>query len=172
MTMQGKDLKELRAALGLTQEQFSAELGVSRKTINEWETDRGRIDRRSELAVRQVFNERSRLYGSHEVAQNHDDVPLAEATILWDRYGEVTPPVRVVGAGNDDDRYPSSYGACNADWHMADDIGRLLRLLARFVELTIEERIPAKEVHQAFSVIPEYRFALAEGFFKRGIVER
>ena len=46
-------VRELRAALGLTQEQFAAKIGVTYTTINRWENDRGRP---SPLAMRQLEN--------------------------------------------------------------------------------------------------------------------
>ncbi len=36
-----KMIKELRADLGLTQEQFAAKLGVTYSTINRWENKKG-----------------------------------------------------------------------------------------------------------------------------------
>jgi len=37
-----KLIKNLRAKLGLTQEQFAAEVGVTFSTVNRWENDKGR----------------------------------------------------------------------------------------------------------------------------------
>ena len=37
-----KMVRELRAALGLTQEQFAAKIGVTVATVNRWENDRGK----------------------------------------------------------------------------------------------------------------------------------
>jgi len=37
-----KILKELRSALGLTQEQFAAKVGVTFSTINRWENNHGK----------------------------------------------------------------------------------------------------------------------------------
>jgi DNA-binding XRE family transcriptional regulator len=170
--MQYEELKAARSALGLTQEELAQGLGMSRKAINEMEAGKAAIEKRTELAVRQLFNQRSRLYGAHRVEPLSDDVALKDASILWDRYGEVSPPVLVLGREDDDQRYPSSYGACNSDWNATDDVGRLLRLLTRFVELTVADRIPARKVHKAFSVIPEYRYALSEGMFDQGIADR
>ncbi len=36
-----KMIRELRADIGLTQEQFAAKLGVTYSTINRWENDKG-----------------------------------------------------------------------------------------------------------------------------------
>ena len=44
-------VRELRAALGLTQEQFAAKIGVTWTTINRWENDRGKP---YPLAMRQL----------------------------------------------------------------------------------------------------------------------
>ncbi len=37
-----KMVRELRADLGLTQEQFAAKIGVTYSTINRWENDKGK----------------------------------------------------------------------------------------------------------------------------------
>ena len=37
-----KKIRQLRAALGLTQEQFAAKIGVTYSTINRWENDKGK----------------------------------------------------------------------------------------------------------------------------------
>lgn len=160
------DLKAVRNALGLTQAELGEVLGVSRKLINDLETREGLIDWRTSLAVRQLYNENARLFSSHEVLEQDSDISLSDAMILWDCGRPDKPPVLVVGDGrHDDDDYSSSAGACNMDWEAADDIGRLLRLLAYFVQITVEDGIAPNDVHAAFSVIPEYRWALHRGMF-------
>jgi len=37
-----KMVRELRVALGLTQEQFAAKIGMTVATVNRWEKDRGK----------------------------------------------------------------------------------------------------------------------------------
>ncbi len=37
-----KMFRQLRASLGLTQEQFAAKVGVTYSTINRWENDKGK----------------------------------------------------------------------------------------------------------------------------------
>jgi len=44
-------IKALRAKLGLTQEQFAAEVGVTWSTVNRWENGRGKP---SPLAMRRI----------------------------------------------------------------------------------------------------------------------
>ena len=44
-------IKDLRAKLGLTQEQFAARVGVTWSTVNRWENGRGKP---SPLAMRQI----------------------------------------------------------------------------------------------------------------------
>lgn len=164
------ELKNIRKGLGWTQQQLADALGMSRKAIVEMEGDKAPIEQRTALAVMQLFNQHSRIRSAHRVIEFDDDVPLAKAQIIWDRYGEVDPPVRLIGIpGKDDDRYSSSGGACNSDWQHSDDVGRLLRLFAYFVELTVDEKIPAEKVHDAFSIIPEYRWAMHCSLFKEGI---
>ena len=46
-----KTIRNLRAKLGLTQEQFAAKIGVTWSTVNRWENSRGRP---SPLAMRQI----------------------------------------------------------------------------------------------------------------------
>ncbi len=46
-----KIVKELRAGLGLTQEQFAAKVGVTVTTVNRWENDKGKP---YPLAMRQL----------------------------------------------------------------------------------------------------------------------
>ena len=44
-------IRELRAKLGLTQEQFAAQVGVTWSTVNRWENGRGKP---SPLAMRRI----------------------------------------------------------------------------------------------------------------------
>jgi DNA-binding transcriptional regulator YiaG len=46
-----KMIKDLRAKLGLTQEQFAAKVGVTFSTVNRWENGRGKS---SPLAMRRI----------------------------------------------------------------------------------------------------------------------
>ncbi len=46
-----KIIKDLRAKMGLTQEQFAAKVGVTFSTVNRWENDRGKP---SPLAMRRI----------------------------------------------------------------------------------------------------------------------
>lgn len=168
--MQADKLKETRKALGWTQQDLADNLGMSRKVIVEMEGEKAPIEQRTALAVRQLANQHSRLSSTHEVIELENDVPLAKAQIIWDRYGEIDPPLKVIAIpGEDDERYSSSGGACNLDWRQADDVGRLLRLFALFADLTVDEKIPAQQVHEAFSVIPQYRRALHFMHFREGV---
>ncbi len=49
-----KTVKKLRTAMGLTQEQFAAKIGVTFSTVNRWENDKGKP---SPLAMKQVETE-------------------------------------------------------------------------------------------------------------------
>jgi len=42
MEWSGKDFKEIRTRIGLSQEQFSRKVGVSRNTIASWELDKAK----------------------------------------------------------------------------------------------------------------------------------
>lgn len=46
-----KKIRDLRAALGLTQEQFAAKIGVTFSTVNRWENGKGKP---SPLAMKQI----------------------------------------------------------------------------------------------------------------------
>jgi len=43
--MNGKDVKKIREMLGLKQEEFSVEVGVSVQTVQKWEQERRRPSR-------------------------------------------------------------------------------------------------------------------------------
>jgi DNA-binding XRE family transcriptional regulator len=168
--MQGKDLKEVRRHLAMTQEEFGKALGLTSTFIGMMERGEKPIEDRTALAARQLFNDRSRLNTSHRVTETDEDVPLSDAMILWDEEPQGGRRIVVVVRGDDDDpAFSSSYGACNDEWTAADGVGRLLRLLAKFVELTVQEGLKPKEVHQAFSVIPEYRRSLHFTMFREGV---
>jgi len=53
-----KMIRNLRATLGLTQEQFAAKVGVTWSTVNRWENNRGKP---SPLAMRQIEQMREAL---------------------------------------------------------------------------------------------------------------
>ena len=53
-----KMVRELRADLGLTQEQFAVKIGVTVATVNRWEKDRGKP---YPLAMRQLEKLRRKL---------------------------------------------------------------------------------------------------------------
>ena len=54
-----KMIKDLRIALGLTQEQFAAKVGVTFSTVNRWENGKGKP---SPLAVKQIGELQSLLH--------------------------------------------------------------------------------------------------------------
>jgi DNA-binding XRE family transcriptional regulator len=161
MTMQPMELKGARQELGMTQHELAEALGLTPQFIGMMERGEKPIEQRTALAVRQIFNERTRLYGNADPGQRENDVPLRDAMIIWDK--KMSPRLKVVANGSeDDDRYSSSYGACNSDWAHADDVGRLLRLFSRMPEWTVIDGIPPREVHDALWVIPEYRRSVAQ----------
>lgn len=163
MTMQPDELLAARRTMGLTQGELAERLGLTPQFIGMMERGEKPIEKRTALAVQQVYNATVALYGSADRGDFADDVPIARAQIIWDE--DMSPRIKVVGIpGDDDRRYSSSFGACNSDWVHADTVGQLLRLLSRFPEWTVAEGIPASEVHDALMVIPEYRRAVAYGF--------
>lgn len=50
-------VKTLRAALGLTQEQFAARLGVTVSTVNRWENGKGRPSPLAQRRVEELWQE-------------------------------------------------------------------------------------------------------------------
>lgn len=163
--MQPDDLKAARGEMGMTQGNLAEALGLTPQFIGMMERGEKPIERRTALAVRQLYNSTTPLYGEREEELQPGDVPLADAMIVWEHdNSDVRPRIKVVGPGQDDRRYAASYGACNADWKYADAVGQLLRLLSRIPEWTLLEGIPPREVHDALWVIPEYRAAVAYQF--------
>lgn len=161
--MQPLELKAARQELGMTQQELAEALGLTPQFIGMMERGEKPIEQRTALAVRQIYNVETRLYGNDDPGEREGDIPLRDAMIIWDK--ELSPPLKVVANGSDDDdRYSSSYGACNADWSHADDVGRLLRLFSRIPEWTVLDGISPREVHDALWVIPEYRRAVAKEF--------
>lgn len=53
-----KIVKKLRTAMGLTQEQFAAKIGVTFSTVNRWENGKGKP---SPLAMKQIEELRKEL---------------------------------------------------------------------------------------------------------------
>ena len=56
-----RDLKNLRSALGLTQEQFAAKIGVTVSTVNRWENGKTKpqpLAMRRIAQLRDAFNRR------------------------------------------------------------------------------------------------------------------
>ncbi len=49
-----KMIRQLRAALGLTQEQFAAKVGVTYSTVNRWENDKGKPSPLALLRIEQI----------------------------------------------------------------------------------------------------------------------
>lgn len=52
MTMQADEMKQIRKALGLTQQQLADQLGLSRVIIGLMEREQAPIERRTELSMR------------------------------------------------------------------------------------------------------------------------
>jgi len=52
---QAKQVRALRAKLGLTQEQFAAEVGVTWSTVNRWENERGKPSPLAEQRIQELY---------------------------------------------------------------------------------------------------------------------
>lgn len=61
--MDAQLLRTIRTGMGVTQGQLANAIGVSRKTINEMELGKSRVDTRTELAVLYLDEHRERLAG-------------------------------------------------------------------------------------------------------------
>ena len=92
------------------------------------------------------------------------DYPLAETQINWDPCDDPKlPPVELARYSfEDDNRYISSWGACNQEFTDASPAEKVNMLMRQFVHLAAFEGIPPKAIHKAFMQIPEYRQALAD----------
>ena len=51
-----KIIKELQTALGLTQEQFAAKIGVTFSTVNRWENGKGKPSPLAMLRIKELQN--------------------------------------------------------------------------------------------------------------------
>ena len=52
-----KMIRKLRIALGLTQEQFAAKVGVTYSTVNRWENNKAKPSPLAMLKIKQLQNE-------------------------------------------------------------------------------------------------------------------
>ena len=55
-----KMIRQLRAALGLTQEQFAAKVGVTYSTINRWENSKGKPSPLAMLRIKRIQQKMNR----------------------------------------------------------------------------------------------------------------
>ena len=52
---QAKQVRDLRTKLGLTQEQFAAEVGVTWSTVNRWENERGKPSPLARQRIQELY---------------------------------------------------------------------------------------------------------------------
>ena len=92
------------------------------------------------------------------------DYPLSETQIIWNPDDDPKlPPVDVVKLGfEDDDRYSSSWGACNQDFCEASPAEQVNMLMRQFVHMAAIDHVEPEAIHKAFMQIPGYRCALAQ----------
>lgn len=170
--MEGSEFREFRRELRLTQGEVADALGLSQGYIGEMERGEKPIEKRTELAFQHLRNSTvlRQMNGSHVAAPLPGDVPLADVQLLWTDDTSMRPMAKVLSyrSGRDDRRYGMSFGASNAQWDVVDNTTRLHMLLAHFVQLTIGDKVPAEDVHAAFSVIPEYREHMERSLFNEG----
>jgi hypothetical protein len=103
------------------------------------------------------------------------DVPIEIAMIAWTPIrSSVGKPgtIAIVPHLNDDKDWfrhlgvTDSAGACSDCWQKATKQQRLLQLYIEGWHIVCRDGLSPKDVHEAFSVIPEYRASLSgESFF-------
>lgn len=64
----GKLIRELRLEIGLTQEQFAAELGVTYSSVNRWENGRSKP---SPLAMQKISEMLGQMGGGRSPSRRH-----------------------------------------------------------------------------------------------------
>ncbi|KPM15708.1 helix-turn-helix transcriptional regulator [Citromicrobium sp. WPS32] len=69
--MTGEELRVIRKGMGLSQHELAERLGVSRKTVSEWEKV-GSVDTRTELAVRQLAEQFRSIHDYFRVEVSKD----------------------------------------------------------------------------------------------------
>lgn len=143
----------------MSQGDVAEALGMSLDTVSRMERGLPRypIEKRTAIAVQAVVDQRLAFWSPP--GEREGDVPLIDAMIIWDHPGEqLDPPVKVVACGSqDDDRYSCSRGACDGDWKIGGAMFRLARLFSLVQQMTLQDGIAPRAVHDALIVIPEYR---------------
>lgn len=100
------------------------------------------------------------------------DIPLANALLLWNAGWKGEQPafaVRPLGH-RDYDRYDFQVGACFREWQekaRTDPTGLKLQAMIDIWHITAFYSVPAKMVHEAMLVVPEYRDMLADDCLPR-----
>jgi hypothetical protein len=138
------------------------------------------IDARTDLAVtkfwkskRGALNEFMRAQSSKKsdrIAVSSEpwfgDIPLKNALIAWNTQWEVEPwqPGKVVVIPYPDHRdhcsrlkLANTTGACWVQWGEMTNTQRLCKLFIEAWHMVCRDGVEPKTIHEAFSVIPEYR---------------
>lgn len=160
--MQPDDIKRHRETLGMTQQELADRLGVSRKSVNDWEAGRVAASERT-VAMIHALGDQQIAIGNMGDEGRDGDVPLAAAVVLWQPAAGMDVPTVAVAQYSADDRHPdydSSYGADHAEWMAASDAGRLMRLFALAHAIALRGEAAPNEIHDALWTIPEYRAAI------------
>jgi len=87
------------------------------------------------------------------------DIPLSEAMIAWNTGGQIRVLRHPI---EEDDSLTKTTGACWHNWNRGDLNERLCRLM-REVWIIAVQGVPAKDIHRALWVIPEYRDLVQTG---------
>lgn len=92
------------------------------------------------------------------------DIPIAEALSLWNSGTDGDEPAFAVRPLGHDDyyRYQCQNGACLRSWRDLDTLGQKLQLMIEAWHIAVFYLVPAKDIHEALLVIPEYRDMLAD----------
>lgn len=102
-----------------------------------------------------------------ERVKKMEDVPLANALLLWNSGWDGETPAFVVRPLGHDDyyRYQSQVGACFTAWREMAEQPHPVLLAKAMVELwhiAAFYKVPIEMIHEAMLVVPEYRNMLAD----------
>jgi DNA-binding XRE family transcriptional regulator len=95
--MNGFEVRELRRNAGMSQTEFAEAIGVSRETISRIERSTEEIDRRTELAMRYIAD--NKIVGIKSVGELHAEITviLEEATFRGKVSGDRVARLNVIG---------------------------------------------------------------------------
>lgn len=160
--MTGDELRSARAAMGMTESDLAALLGLSEPDLGMMEDGSNQIDARTAMSVHYLADQRlaaRALSGHFETREG--DVPLSQAVCIWNSERSSWPLV-VAKTNVTDLEGARATGAFEEGWQTLSDTGRLLRLQTAMMEAMVKGEVEMDDVHSALSSIPEYRAIFGE----------